>query len=213
MASVRDRMQQAIARRAMIVADRDAKARTLESLKTGRVAIDEAQVLIQKAAVVTQDGLRSRFESIVQSCLDAVFPHEYVFHMDFVARKGATEVDISLEPLNGVKDGDDRRMDPRDANGGGIMDIIALGLRMACLTLSGSRRTLVLDEPFKMIRQEPRKRLGEVVNAMARKLGVQVIMVADVGGTGIVPDRVFKVSKGADGRSAVKTCEPEATKV
>lgn len=213
MASVRDRMQQAIARRAMIVADRDAKARTLESLKAGRVAIDEAQALIQKAAVVTQDGLRSRFEAIVQSCLDAVFPHEYVFHMDFVARKGATEVDISLEPLNGVKDGDDRRMDPRDANGGGIMDIIALGLRMACLTLSGSRRTLLLDEPFKMIRQEPRKRLGEVVNAMARKLGVQVIMVADVGGTGIVPDRVFKVSKRADGRSVARECEPEATKV
>lgn len=213
--TLRDEMLNAITKRGMILSEMAKYERRDEELANERLSLDEAGAIIQKAAVMTQDGLKDRFESIVQSCLDAVFPNDYRFHMDFVARRGATEVDVSLEPLTGVKKDKEgnvqTRIDPAESNGGGIMDIISLGLRLACLTLSSNRRVLIMDEPFKMIRQEPRKRLGEVVTAMARKLGIQVVMVADVDGTGIVPDRVFRVAKGADGRSHVRTCEPEAS--
>lgn len=167
--------------------------------------IDGAVAVIQGVAAATQDQLRIRLEDITQTALDVVFPGTYTFKVEFTPRRGRTEVDMWLD-----KDG--TRMDPLDSNGGGVVDVISLALRICCLTLSSQARVLLLDEPFKFIRGRARHRLGDMLKAISRRLGIQVIMVADVSDTGIIPDREFRVSMKWR-KSVVDARDPEAAEV
>lgn len=175
-----------------------------QKLEERKESIDELVLAVQKAARDTQDQLRVRIEDVVQSSLDAVFPGSYTFRTDFVARRGRTELDMWLD-----KDG--TRMDPMDSNGGGVVDVLSLALRVCCLTMSRNARVLLLDEPFKFIRGKARQRLGDMLSRLSRKLGIQVIMVADVSDTGIIPDRQFRVSLDRHRHSVIEATEPEAS--
>jgi hypothetical protein len=148
--------------------------------------------------------LRVRIEDVVQTALDAVFPGAYTFKTEFVARRGRTELDMWLD-----KDG--ARMNPLNSNGGGVVDVISLALRVCCLTMSKFDKVLLLDEPFPRIRGTARQRLGEVLTLISHRLGIQVIMVADVAGTSIVPDREFRVTMDGNGKSHVEARDPEVS--
>lgn len=178
----------------------------IESLERRKRGIDMATTVIQAVARDTQDQLRVRLEDVVQTALDVVFPAKYIFHAEFVTRRGRTELDLWLD-----KDGT-RIDDILNGNGGGVVDVISLALRICCLTLSTHERILLLDEPFKFIRGKARQRLGDMLSAISRQLGIQVIMVADVSDTGIVPDKEFNVSMKAR-RSVVVAREPESAAV
>ena len=153
-----------------------------------QTALGNLQIKLQALAQNTQNKLQQRIVDIVQSCLDVVFPDEYKFVFEFVQKRGKTEIDMYLE-----KDGS--RFNPMDSNGGGIVDVIAFALRVACLTIAGTEKILLLDEPFPHIRGVARERLGDVVSGLSKKLGMQVIMVGDVVGTGIKADAEFRVTK------------------
>lgn len=182
----------------------DAANKEVQRLTDRKKAVEELVLVVQKAARDTQDQLRVRIEDVVQTSLDAVFPNAYTFKTEFVARRGRTELDMWLD-----KDG--ARMDPLDSNGGGVVDVISLALRVCCLTMSKFDRVLLLDEPFPRIRGTARQRLGEVLTLISRRLGIQVIMVADVAGTSIVPDREFRVTLDRSSRSNVEARDPEVS--
>lgn len=158
-------------------------------------AANGLKAVVQQVAKETQDKLRLRFEAIVQACLDAVFPSSYVFKMEFISRRGQVEVDMWLD-----KDG--TRMDPLDSNGGGVVDVMSIALRLCCLTLSTNSRVLLLDEPFGHLRGEARERLGELIAIISEKLNVQILMVGDVAGN-VVRGKEFRMAKVA-GISVVK---------
>ena len=182
---------------------RDQARSEVDRLTQRKKDIDEAVALIQGVAAATQDQLRVRLEDITQTALDVVFPGSYTFKVEFTPRRGRTEVDMWLD-----KDG--TRMDPLDSNGGGVVDVISLALRICCLTLSTNSRVLLLDEPFKFIRGRARQHLGDMLKAISRRLGIQVVMVADVSDTGIIPDREFRVVMKWR-KSGVEARDPEAS--
>ena len=88
-------------------------------------------------------------------------------------------------------------MDPLDSNGGGVVDVMSIALRLCCLTLSENSRVLMLDEPFGHLRGEARERLGELLAIISEKLNVQILMVGDVSGN-VVRGKEFRVSKVGD---------------
>ena len=150
-------------------------------------ATNALKAVIQQVAKETQDMLRLRFEAIVQACLDAVFPGSYTFKMEFISRRGQVEVDMWLD-----KEG--TRMDPLDSNGGGVVDVMTIALRLCCLTLSTNSNLLLLDEPFGHLRGAARERLGSLLAIISDRLGVQMLMVGDVAGN-VVDGKEFNVSK------------------
>lgn len=162
----------------------------LAKSKSDLEAANGLKAVIQQVAKETQDKLRLRFEAIVQACLDAVFPNTYKFMMEFVSRRGQVEVDMWL-------DHDGTRMDPLDSNGGGVVDVMSISLRLCCLTLSTNSKLLLLDEPFGHLRGEARERLGELLSIISEKLNVQIFMVGDVAGN-VVRGKEFRVSKVGD---------------
>lgn len=199
--TAQDALNKVMVFKGRLEAARDTLAKQQQALADVSAAISDAEdfrAIVLRVASETQNQLILRFETIVQSALDAIFPDEYLFKMEFVQRRERTEVDIWLD-RNGT------RMDPLDSNGGGVVDVLSIALRICCLTLSKMDRVLILDEPFKHLRGDARDKLGGLLSILSDKLGIQVLMVADVAGA-ITNGRVFQVVKH-DGVSYVKEKE------
>lgn len=171
----------------------------LASLDKRMKTIEVAQAFIQKVAKETQEHLRFEVEDIVNLALETCFPGEYEFRLDFNIARGKTEARlVFLSQKTG------REVDPMNASGGGVVDLTAFALRIACYALErGIDNVIILDEPFRFISRDLQSRAGEILRMLSTKLGVQVIMVTHIAEMIDVADRVFEVRKNADGRSVV----------
>ena len=147
-----------------------------EALKKARTRLNhagQAQRIVQAVAEGVQQQAHRRIAAVVTRCLKAVFGDDaYEFRIDFSQKRGKTEAEFKL-----VRDG--LAVDPADAAGGGVVDVAAFALRLACLLLSVPRRRklLVLDEPFKHLSKSYRPAVRQLLKAMAEEMGVQMIVV------------------------------------
>ena len=62
-----------------------------ESKRVYLSLLEESQLLIQRVAQDTQSKLKFKVEDVVNTALDAVFPDEYSFSLDFELSRGKTE--------------------------------------------------------------------------------------------------------------------------
>lgn len=133
----------------------------------------EARKLLQIVAETVQKAAHQAVAGIVTRCLQTVFGEEsYVFKIDFRGARGKTEARFLL-----CRDGNE--IDPMDAAGGGVVDVVSFALRLVALILTkpSKRRLLCLDEPFRFLSQEYRPAVAELVQELAKELDVQFILV------------------------------------
>lgn len=79
-----------------------------------------------------------------------------------------------------IRDG--QEIDPMSASGGGVIDVAAFALRLACLLLATPRprRLLVLDEPFRFVSAKYRPKIRALLLQLSEELGVQIILVTHI---------------------------------
>lgn len=163
------------------------KRKTLDTTEKMLDCQKKALALLQDVASKTQGQLKEAVESIVQNCIDLLFPG-YTFHVNFVPKRG--KVDAEFRICQG-----DLELNPVGSSGGGVVDTVSFALRVGCMRLAGQRPLLLLDEPFGHLRDgeedKPRKELGRVLATLVDTLGVQVLMVGDVAGTDIDADKEY----------------------
>jgi DNA repair exonuclease SbcCD ATPase subunit len=136
---------------------------------------NEAQAIVQSLAQQLQDAAHTQISDIVTDCLSAVFeePYTFVIHMD--KKRGKTEAVMRF-----LRDG--LEVDPMAAAGGGVVDVAAFALRIACLTLAKPklRPLLVLDEPFRFVSAEYRENVRNLILALSKDLEIQFVMVTHI---------------------------------
>lgn len=144
----------------------------LRSRKQKLAEARRAQEILQAVAQTVQQEAHRRIAGIVSRCLRAVFDEPYEFRIEFDRKRGRTEARLEF-----VRDG--FAVDPLQAAGGGVVDVASFALRVAALMLSTPplRRLLVLDEPLKMLSVEYRGRVCEMLEMLARDMGIQIIQV------------------------------------
>jgi len=157
--------------------------------------LELAQVFLQKVASETQNQLKYHIESIVQMALDAVFPDRYKYNVAFEMKRGRTEARMFL--MEG-----DNEVDPMSACGGGVVDIIALALRITVYTLANTTNTIILDEPMRFVSKDLQPKASEIIKQLSNKLGIQFIIVTHNSEIVDQADKVFPVAI-KDGRSFV----------
>lgn len=194
---VRQRLDQAIGRRDAVQKRLEQKRQKLTTLQARMPAIEEAQALIQLTAQETQEQLKYHIEDIVQVAIDSCFPGEYVFCAKFDMKAGRTVCRLVLEDEVG------NEVNPMDANGGGLVDLISFALRLSAWTLSQTDNVIVLDEPFKFLSENLRPVAGEILRKLRKKLGLQFIMVTHDPLMVEIADKVFEVKKNKKGISQV----------
>jgi len=135
-------------------------------------ALAEAQSLAQVVAQKVQTEAHSQVAQIVTRCLK-IFDEPYEFRINFNRKRGRTEAGLIF-----VRDGVE--VDPLSASGGGVVDVAAFALRLACLALSRprSRHLLLLDEPFRFVSASYRGRIRILLEGLARDLGIQIVMIS-----------------------------------
>lgn len=132
----------------------------------------QAQEIVQLLAEAVQQRAHQQISEVVTSCLSAVFDDPYEFKIVFERKRGRTEAQLRF-----VRRG--LEVDPMSAAGGGAVDVAAFALRVACLVLHRPRlsKILVLDEPFKFVSAEYRPRVRQMLEELAKKMEMQIVMV------------------------------------
>ena len=172
---------------------------TKRSLKVDKFriqSIEKAQALVQHTAQETQEQLRYHVEDIVNSALDTCYPGKYKFIMNFEIKRGRTECSLLVD-----KDGE--LLSPLDDNGGGLCDIIGLGLRPSAWVLNKTDNFMVLDEPFKLCDKNLRKLAGHILKQLSQKLELQLLIISHDDSIINIADRIFQVTM-KDGKSKVE---------
>lgn len=149
-------------------------------------AIAIIQTLIQKVALDTQKQIKVHLEDIVQKCLDTVFPDKYTFAMDFDVSRGKTEINLKFYA-------DTEETDPIEAEGGGLIDMAVLGLRIATWTISGTRNVMIFDESLKWLSRDLQQRGAQVIKELSHSLNLQFIFASHIPEIIEVADKVFNV--------------------
>lgn len=150
----------------------------------------EAQVIIQTAAQMTQEQLKYHVSELVTLALASVFDEPYEFVVDFVQRRNQTECDLFF------KSGDNL-IEPLEASGGGAVEVASFALRLSLWTLQSKRTRpiFILDEPLKWLQGKDYPEKGmQMIKDISEKLGVQVIMVTHLVDQISNSDRVHEVT-------------------
>jgi DNA repair exonuclease SbcCD ATPase subunit len=145
----------------------------LASLERQQKAIDDATLIAQKVAEEIQTQAHIRIAEIVSQALSAVFEEDsYEFRIIFERKRSKTEARMVF-----VRDG--LEVDPLTAAGGGVVDVAAFALRVACLVLGQpqKRRVLILDEPLRHLSRDYRPRVRSFIEGLAKDLGIQVVCI------------------------------------
>jgi len=140
--------------------------------------IVETQQILQRIAQTLQQSAHDKIARIVTSCLNVVFDDPYEFKIRFDRKRGKTEARMEFLRDDVIRD------DPLGSIGGGVVDIAALALRLACLVLSRpvKRKLVILDEPFRFVSRNYRYRVKAMIEKLAEDLGIQFIIVThDIG--------------------------------
>ena len=151
-----------------------------ELLTAARVRLidtEQARDLIQNVAQAIQQEAHQQIASVVTKGLQTIFDDPYLFKINFLKKRGRTEAVLMFE-----RDGEE--IDPLTSSGGGVIDVAAFTLRVACLALSrpAIRPLLILDEPFKNISKKKGylERVPEYLAGLIEEMGFQMVMVTHI---------------------------------
>jgi len=136
----------------------------------------KTQALIEEAAQMTLETISFRINTIVTNAISAVLPEPYTFELGFKIFYGKLATEMRL-----IRDG--KVYDPKEDNGDGLVDIVALALRIAvlCLDKRKLRRVLIMDEPMSALSVNYHELAGKMLSHLSRTLGVQIIMISSHG--------------------------------
>lgn len=160
------------------------------------------QLLLANVSEYARTQVVARIQTITTSFLRAVFNDdslEFRVTMKTLNNMPAAEWEVA----SGVG-ADAVSAAPEDSRGGGIVDVVSIGLRLGLMELLGAGGPLVLDEPGKMVSREYIGNLAYALQRYARDTGRQIVMVTHANELAEVADTTWRVSKRPDGVSEVR---------
>lgn len=143
----------------------------LEQCRKNLCHIMEAQKILQEVAQSVQQQVHRRISTIVSKCLAIVWDEPYRFIIRFERKRGKTEAVLRFTRKG-------KEVDPNKAAGGGVADVAAFALRLACLSLRlpKLRQLIVLDEPFKHVDATAQTRIKYMLEMLAKEMNFQFVM-------------------------------------
>lgn len=155
--------------------------------------------LLQNLSDQARQTAKGFIEDLVTNALTFVSEKPYKFLIEFSTNKaGKAEAEFFVvEDVNGVES----KQSPRDACGGGFVDIIATALRFAyleVLTNPSIQGGLLLDEPGKMVSEAASIKYGAFIQDLSKAFNRQTIMVTHNATLMAAADNTIMVSKVGD---------------
>lgn len=164
--------------------------------------------LFKEASVNCQKQTNDRISNIITKLYQFVFENndKVVILTDIKRNTPVASIFIETE-----KNGEVIRLDPVEEEGGGKLDIISLGLRLAGLLLYTPclNRVLILDEPLKNLSTDEtsakafRQRTAEFLKMICKEYGIQIIMTTHDKAFMDIADKKFVLEQDKDNYATI----------
>jgi DNA repair exonuclease SbcCD ATPase subunit len=167
----------------------------------------QARWVLADVAKKTQDKFVGYVENLVTMAIQSVYDRKTKFVVRFEMKRNKSECVLL------VQDEDGEAYDPKDEDGGGLLDIISIALRVVLWSVERPQSTnvLFLDEPFKFVGRFFPKAVA-FLRGISHKLGIQLIVNTHDRDLVDLADRAWVVTN--DGRgSTVELLEDRALNI
>lgn len=154
-------------------AQRGVKKEELVGAKDKGQEIYLAQEIIQKVGLETQKQIQLKLTSLISHALQVIFEQNYQCHLDYQIKRSRSEASFTISRDGGEK------INPKDASGGGVIDIMAFILRIILWSIDPdrTRNTMILDEPFRCVSTDLQPKVAEVLSEISNKMGLQFLII------------------------------------
>ena len=143
----------------------------IENSRKVHNALLTCRVFFQKEAEVAQEDVVNVLSGVTSMALADIFPDPYTCVIETGIKRNSTEAVILFEK-------DKVKVEPKDATGGGPIDVGSFAARVAFTHLSQARPLIVADEPFKFVSRNLLSKCPEMLHMLSEKLGMQFIIVS-----------------------------------
>jgi DNA repair exonuclease SbcCD ATPase subunit len=159
-----------------LLQDRAACVAQLEVAREQATVFEQVIVLLQQTAEHARSQAKAQIEMLVTNTLRSVFGPDYRFQIDLVEKAGRPEAEFYVFSRYG---GEELQSRPQESRGGGVVDVVSLGLRIAMLETYRPRLDgpLILDEPAKHVSDEFIAPTAQFLQTVSQVFQRQVIMV------------------------------------
>ena len=151
----------------------NSRKQRLEEIKVETEEVLKSISVCQNVATEVQKQLSVKIDTIVNLALATCFGDEYLFELRYVPARGKTEVEFTL-----LQNG--KEIDPKEQNGGGLIDVLCFALRVAVFNISHTDDIMIFDEPFRFVSKGLREKVAEVVHTFSERLNIQIVEVTHV---------------------------------
>lgn len=206
LANLRSRYQQAKGQYDLLQKQKAYKKQEYNQIKTDIEVWQQVQTLFTKVSEFAREQLKLRIEETCTAALQAIFCTDdisFVIEMNTLGGKPTANWSVVSKYGDNVV-----AVNPEDARGGGVTDVVSLALRLALLELARPKLDgpVILDEPGKMISKEYLPNVAEFLKQYAKKTGRQIIMVTHHEVLAEVADVSYRVTQ-TNGISEVSRIE------
>lgn len=190
------------------LAERDLLANQMTDAERRKSRADEqllrydlVQILLQMTSDFARRQAKRRIEEIVTSALSVVFGSDMSFRVEIAVKGNQPVAEYWLDTAEVTT-----QLKPPDYdNGGGIVDVVALALKLAVAELSGVKGTLFLDEVGKHVSEEYAPNVAFFLKEYSQKFNRQIVLITHNAHLAEIGDVSLSVtqSKGVSKISAI----------
>jgi DNA repair exonuclease SbcCD ATPase subunit len=163
--------------------------KSVKQLKLDLDGLTKASKFFQHEADQVQQEVIGTISNLISMALADIFPNPYACNIQTGVKRNAMEAKIVFE-----KDG--LEVEPKDAIGGGPIDVASFAGRVAFLHLSGDSKVLIADEPFKFVSRNLLDKCPEMLKTLTQ-LGHQFILISHLPEIIEAADNIIEIENGA----------------
>lgn len=157
-------------------------------------------LVLTESSNIARNNAKNHFEKIITEALQYVTQstdYEFIIQ-EMVDRSKASYEFFIKTTING----EESLQSPKDANGGGFVDIISVAAKYAYLELFHDPKiqcgTVFLDEPGKMIDEQRSIKFAEYIKELGKNYNKQTIMITHNTSLKDIADQTYYVSQNAN---------------
>jgi DNA repair exonuclease SbcCD ATPase subunit len=172
MIDLREQYDELFIKKTLLLQDRIEKSRKLKAIRHQIKICTKAHFLLTEIGKKIQKQFKKKVEKLITNAIQAVYDYPFIFRLKFENKRN----NIEIKPI--IKKGN-KELVPKDDMGGGILDVIALGLQIILWHLQNpkSRPILFLDEPFRFLGDLTGK-AGYILKYLSKSFGLQIVMTS-----------------------------------
>lgn len=181
----------------------------IDNLSNTVMDYKQIAIILTECSHIKREYARNQFEKIITEALQFVTQsnnYEFVIQEKEEASKASYEFYVKT-----IINGEESLQNPKDANGGGFIDIISVAAKYAYLQLFDNptimNSSILLDEPGKMIDEQRSISFAEYIKELGKTYDRQTIMITHNNTLADVADKTYYVSLDNDMSSTVSELE------